>query len=57
MVGGWRWGWGIEIDGWIWDGIGELGMVGDDVGGWECDWDVKGCMCAQMEMGMRMGMR
>lgn len=33
------------------------GMVGDDVGGWECDWDVKGCMYAQIEMGMRMGMR
>lgn len=31
----------------------DLGMVGDDVGGWECDLIVKGCMCAQIEMGMR----
>lgn len=31
--------------------------VKDDVGGWECDWDVKGCMCAQIQMGKRKGMR
>ena len=27
VVGGWRWGWGIEIDGWIWDEMRELGMM------------------------------